>query len=172
MTTRTVDTAYLTRLLAWAEGEDAKRKAGLPSEWDQGNWIAIPAYTGYPDSIAPAVEAVANMSCGTSCCLAGKVALDAGAVPSVIDDDGEPYITGSLVDLPNGETQVDVPTFAQEVLGLNQDQRGALFGGSNTIEDLRVLIPAIIAGEDDYARLAQLVDGDRAARGYYNGLDA
>jgi hypothetical protein len=164
MSTRTVDTEYLARLLDWAEAEHEKKLAGEESEWDQGTWIDIPLYDGTSDSVTPAVEAVANLSCGTTCCLAGKVALDAGAVPSVLGEDGELYLTGSLVDLPDGEKEVDVAEFARQRLGLNIDQCGVLFAGSNTIEDLRVLIPAIIGGEDACYRLDELKYAARAER--------
>lgn len=138
--------ARLVHLAAWAAGEDAKRRLGLRSEWYQGTWFHV----------AP--------GCGTACCIAGKVALEDGAVPVITDDDGE--LVGpkraaklwngplsKLVDYdldgegvyPPGSTEpVEVANFAQEALGLTGPQAMALFDGSNDLEDVLRVVAALL----------------------------
>jgi hypothetical protein len=158
------DTEYLASLLAWAEDENEKRKRGERSEWDQGNWITLPAsFNGLLDD-HPGVPLV-SLPCGTACCIAGKVALDAGGLPALVGaGTSAPHYAGSIVDMPDG-TKVGVDTFAAERLGITVDQAEVLFSGSNDIEDLRLIIGAIIADSHiGYQQLIDLREWDRDTR--------
>ncbi|MFY1620068.1 hypothetical protein [Micromonospora sp. WMMD736] len=104
-------------------------------EHDQSNWVAVVSPHEEPDH-----------PCGTAMCLAGFVAIRAGAeVPKPIYD----YFMGAW-DIPywdvNPETgQLDsrhgvhVATFARKRLGISDDQADALFAGSNTLRVLRAM---------------------------------
>lgn len=115
----------LQGLLAWAEGEAEKAAQGKPSQWDQTIW---------------------SNECGTSCCIAGKVALEEGLTPRVstfyprtvrnfVTPDGD-FVT------PDGDS-VDPSDFAQDKLGLTLEQADALFEENNTLSDLRHIIGKI-----------------------------
>lgn len=140
------DIEHLHRLLDWAEVEDEKRQRGEFSEWDQHVWVNWILYD--PD---PEITDSSNY-CGTVCCLAGKVAVDAGAVSL----DG--YIeSGPMVALPteDGEQLVtDVSHFARQRLDLTKGQGAALFDSANDLQALREIVAMIAAGEDEYYTLA------------------
>lgn len=171
MTTETLptpDADYLTALLAWAETEHEKSLAGQPSEWDQESWFQLPRELEEAE-FAPMDEVPdLVLGCGTACCLAGKVSWDAGGRPllkkSHFDDFS--YFSTSIVAFPDG-SQAPVNTFAQDHLGLSDEEADVLFSGSNTIEDLRVLIPAIISGNfREDGDLEDFRDEKRTERGY------
>jgi len=102
----------LIRLYAWAWSQDILRRAGLPSEWDQESW------------------ATDRLSCGTSCCIAGKAFLDGGgkfSFPKDRDDDGETFTShGKINDL----IHVPIEEWATTWLG------GRDVGHSNTIMEM------------------------------------
>lgn len=146
-----VNRPKLIKLAQWAAGEHAKQQLGLPSEWDQASWLkAVPGLEA-----GPAVE-VEGTACGTSCCMAGKVALDAGAVPAIFTDDGyvpfdDPRSVEALyqgidfghVVLPDG-TDADVADFAQRELGITDHQAGRLFSGQNDLDTVLTVIRQIL----------------------------
>jgi hypothetical protein len=124
----------LIRLAQWAAGEDAKRRLGLPNEWEQGAWLTRR-------------DGAAEVGgCGTACCIAGKVAIEDGGVP-VVDELGDwarfsPGYDTSRVVFPeiDPDEEVRVEDYAQEKLGLTYNQRAALFSGSNTLDDVLRII--------------------------------
>lgn len=96
-----------------------------PEEWDQANWF-----------------------CGTKACFAGHAVLLAGA--QKVDDpnlaacgflvpyDGEPVI------ILSGAPMTGVGTRAKQLLGLTEDESGALFRGGNTMDDLRARVAELV----------------------------
>lgn len=145
--------AKLLELLDWVGAQDARRQAGLPSEWSQGSWLKlVPGLES-----GPQVVVREGTQCGTSCCIAGKVALSEGARPA--DFEGRPvfgteatpsttvyeYTSLDYV-IPPGETeQVFVSDFAQRVLGLNDEQATNLFRGSNDYPLIAQILGELIA---------------------------
>lgn len=141
----TVNEPLLRETLEWALREWHKQQAGLPSEWDQEQWLGnkFDAYVdrlvyeedyNYDAAEEVATKFKASRKCGTACCIAGKVALTDGWKP--YDADGG--VTG-MVKKKGVEDYVDVETVAKRLLGLSDAH---LFAGHNTIRDLYV-----IAGE-------------------------
>jgi hypothetical protein len=127
----------LLELVAWASGEAVKEAAGLPSEWNQQDWLTR------RDDVA------AGGHCGTACCIGGRAAMMAGGVPCSEyggrwDDQDDGY-TGGRVLLDGVERRVS--EVAQEYLGLNYDQRQALFHGSNELQDVVDVVGQILAGD-------------------------
>jgi len=128
-----VDIERLDHLLAWATEEEAKKRRGEPSQWDQGVYYLE-----------------RDPSCGTVCCISGKVVLEDGvpiqwSVPT--DWFLWPVDEGTEV----GWTPYGTPAdYAQEALGLSFEQAGALFDGANTLEMLRGVVAGIKQGLDDY----------------------
>lgn len=120
----TPDIPRLQTLLAWATAEDQKRRAGKPSEWDQGRW--------------------ANW-CGTTCCIAGKVLLEDGATPVLSGIGGDLVFSFTL---PNG-SRVDPGSYGRSALGLDYDQATVLFHADNDLDDLTTIIAAIENGDDE-----------------------
>lgn len=157
------DTEYLANLLAWAEEENEKLERGESSEWDQGNWITLPFEYSLLDGRSE--DLLASVPCGTACCIAGKVALEAGGRPAVVGIGTDfPHYAGSLVNMPDG-TKVGVDEFAARRLGITGDQAEVLFSGSNDIEDLRLIIGALIANPRiNFQQLADLREEGRDAR--------
>lgn len=119
----------LLGLKGWLYGEYLKKDAGLASEWDQAMWGR-------------------ETTCGTTCCIAGKIVLDAGGV----------FVGGTQVDpnrrnffdarMPGEVDSVNIELKAAELLGLTVQEHTVLFLGSNTYETAVAVIDAIIAGED------------------------
>lgn len=118
------NTERLLDLGRWAIAEDAKRQAGLPSEWDQESWFR-------------------KTSCGTAACMAGKVVLDDGGVPS-INDSGY----GWLATMPDGR-RMWADDYATEALDLPDDDgdEDHLFAGENSLDDVLRII-ADLTGVD------------------------
>src|SRR5690606_1799762 len=80
----------------------------------------------------------AGTACGTSCCIAGKVALDAGWKPAS-------GVGGAAV-LRDGEFRT-VRDVAIELLGLSEDDATRLFYGLNSIYDLYRIANEITGGQ-------------------------
>lgn len=143
-----IDIALLRKTLDWALDEHRKAQRGEQSEWEQGEWlssISDVAAWKLADSmdIADAMAKVARLglptACGTACCIAGKIALDAGYRPS--------YDTGAtaLVDVAGQQRMVgDV---AAELLGTTYRMVENLFYGHNTIYDLYRIAGELTGGE-------------------------
>lgn len=73
--------------------------------------------------------------CNSTCCVAGKTVLEEGGT----------YASMGLVTRPGG-ARVFVDTWASQILGLNSSEAGALFHGSNTVDDLRRIVADIESG--------------------------
>ncbi len=121
--TPTPDNNRIDRLIDWAEAS-AKAQDGA---WDQHHWAII-------------------RPCGTSYCIAGKV----------LEEEGVKFIwsrvslnsVGSLtVQADHEGTPKLIPLFAQEVLGLIDAEADALFKGSNSIDDLKLVAKKIRDGD-------------------------
>jgi hypothetical protein len=146
----------LIDLAVWVAGEHAKKELGLPSEWDQGAWLK--RQDGVND-------------CGTTCCVAGKVALDDGAKP--VPDYG---ISGewadlregedsSLVILPGSDESVNVRDYAQKALGLTDAQASLLFEGNNDLDDVLNVIRDLLAETEDEAPASDVPTSRRTQAG-------
>ena len=125
MNESTVNVPLLRKTLDWAYDQYQLSLRGLPSEWSQGEWIRHSS----------------AVSCGTVCCVAGKIALEAGW-RSLHGDGGSVVIQDGVIDFANA--------VAADELGLTRDQAEALFSGGNTIGML-------------YAIAGQLTDGEITA---------
>lgn len=119
----TMNRERLIGLAVWAAGEDAKQRLGLPSEWKQTFWLT-------------------RESCGTACCMAGKVAVDDGGIP-IFDTQGEAF----RVRLPGGKTQ-GVSEYAREVLGLDYFDASDLFSANNQLTDVLHVINNLLHRKD------------------------
>jgi len=113
----------LIKLYAWAWSQDILRRAGLPSEWDQGTW------------------ATDRLGCGTSCCIAGKAFLDAGGKFSFDarrDDEGEVSASYGYID---GRNFVRIDDWANTWLGGQTEEHSlivsAMFSPDNSLSDIR-----------------------------------
>lgn len=118
-----VNVPLLRKTLDWAYGQYQLAERGLPSEWTQGDWILRSSAT----------------ECGTTCCIAGKIALEAGWKPTM------PLLGGGEVQR-DGEVAF-VADVAQRELGLTGGQAEELFAGANTIERLYRLAGQCTSGE-------------------------
>lgn len=118
----------LRKVVEWVEWQDQLTEG---RQWDQEWWFT------------ERVE-VESPWCDTVMCIAGKVALDDGWVPTrQRSADGVTYYDNNVV--KNGETRL-VWDVAAELLGLDSDEADALFGGDNEAHDIR-RIAEEIAGE-------------------------
>jgi hypothetical protein len=127
----------LIELAVWVAGEHAKQELGLPSEWNQGQWL---------------LRRRGANSCGTACCIAGKVALADGAIP-VYDTRGDwsTQVDGrstALAYFPSLDAERPVDDYAREALGLTQSEASQLFEGSNDLERMLELIRGFLAQTD------------------------
>jgi len=124
----------LIDLATWAAGEHAKKELGLPSEWDQGHWL----------------KRDRDLSCGTTCCIAGKVALDDGGVPDggwhSWEDTHDGDVSGVLR-FPDGQLD-SASGHARRALGLTFHQADRLFDGDNGLTDVLAVIGALLNGRD------------------------
>lgn len=105
-----------------------------PEVWDQGSW-----------------------RCGSGMCFAGWAAMLTGAkwvYPQdnlYVDEYGETdNFENEMVEIPeelretfDGKEALHVSYFAEKVLGIDSDQRGVLFFGSNTIRMIEAMLLAI-----------------------------
>lgn len=136
----TVNRERLVKLVEWAAGQDALRQLGLPNEWDQSYWFI-------KDS---------NTACGTTCCLAGKVALDDGHLPTTAWDAGEQTAWEVADDGAEGISivldgkSISVKEYAQEALGLSDLEADRLFYGGSTLADVLSTVRRILV--DDAAK--------------------
>jgi hypothetical protein len=149
--TEAVDTPRLRKTLEWALSEHRKAERGEPSEWNQEEWLGTLRAATWnrlftdtdmsPGETDRAVEQL-NLStaCGTACCLAGKIVLDAGMQPaSATGSDGH-VVTASGVER-------SVPTVALELLGGDPEEVTRLFRGDNTIRDLYRIAGELTGGD-------------------------
>jgi len=124
-----VNVPLLRKTLEWAYEQHLKAERGEPSEWNQSNWIL-------------------TTECGTVCCIAGKITIDAGWTPVW------GFVGGGEVVRRDGisdDVSDDVSSYASDVatreLGLTEGQAQLLFSGANTIEDLYSLAGQFTDGE-------------------------
>lgn len=135
----------LIDLAEWLGAQNARQRLGLPSEWNQSDWL-VPR-----DGVA------LGGHCGTAGCAAGYIVVThLGATPLRTDDGN----VRPLVELPTGEIQSDgsrepirwsVDDAARTYLGLDHDQAYALFAAGNTFGTMMDRIRGLIewAREDD-----------------------
>ena len=138
MDARMPNRAALIRLYRWSQTEDAKRQRGLPSEWDQVEWIG---YRLNKD----------GNHCGTVCCLAGKTVMDAGAAPY-----GHGQLVTSAMTVFFGAVEFEdhavaeqVPLLAARILGLDPESAQELFFDSDDLAQVRASISAILGDDVD-----------------------
>lgn len=133
----TPDFDTIDSLIDWAAKEHEKREAGLPSEWDQAQWV------GTDDGKNPVLDKgeIVLPSCNTACCLAGKVALDNRAVTATWDDDAKDWIFHI-----NGfewAGNSDFFEYARERLRLLPDEANWLFDADSSLAMLRSIRDSI-----------------------------
>lgn len=112
--------ARIDELIDWAAAEQEKADAGEPSQWNQNVWVA-------------------PITCGTVCCIFGKLALDDGVLKT---------INGTLRVNNRGAVDVDRSffTYGRDRLGLTDTEADALSDPSNDLDDLRHVRHAIAKG--------------------------
>lgn len=123
--TNEVNIPLLRKAVEWAEAENAKGldAVGRPlGEWYQGDW-----HTNKSWWVEYSTHDTTN-TCGTAYCIAGYV----GQLL-------EPAFQKSDYLHENTEDEIHVSKFAQEALGLTNDQASSLFAGGNDIERIREL---------------------------------
>lgn len=121
-----------------------------PEEWDQSTWLRFFDENG--ESVISWARYQAG-GCGTACCLAGRIVLDAGAEVTKYNDDyyyapgAVPYLTDNHV-LYRGELRV-IPALATDLLTGERSAWGELdllFDGDNTLSDLWEQAQALTGG--------------------------
>jgi hypothetical protein len=138
----TVDAPRLAKTLDWALEQHWRAEAGLFSEWNQAAWMR------HSDDLARErgmyeeylVAQRAGATCGTACCIAGKVALDNG-YHSVHGNGGDAVIHRRT------RARVGAAKVAAELLGLTTWQADLLFSGGNRITDLYAIAEVLTGGE-------------------------
>lgn len=158
----------LVELASWLGAEKAKKDVGLPSEWNQGSWMGRMTDTrggdyitaSRPDGLEGVLpENVPDNWCGTTACAAGHVALASGgkfAVYSVDSGTYEPaelvtedvlnrggWDADTIIDPSSGERRA-VRSYAQEQLGLDDEQSQRLFAGENSYDRMMELLAEFI----------------------------
>lgn len=141
------DCVKLRKILAHIRDLEASRPDGtfgsfgiIPqgeSAWRQGDWFALYAGQGpvrnaviQPGGVIATVQQQ-EYTCGTAACFAGWDALLFAPAGT--------QIRGNLLILP-GDKVISVAEWAEEDLGLNPQDAGALFAAYNTIDRIEALI--------------------------------
>lgn len=164
---RKINVPMLVELAEWVGQQEARRRLGLASEWDQEHWLAR-------DTSLPT-------SCGTAACLAGYTTLRNGWVPTpaaavalslspldVLADGGieDPedfgddswdngdvaaYVSRVRYEGRGKDRRIAeiletryVPTVAAEILGIEEIVADQLFIGSNDYDDVMSIIEQLI----------------------------
>lgn len=143
----------LIHLAEWVGSQQARKDLGIPSEWDQENWLTW--LNGELLEFSP---------CGTAACIAGKTALEDGGIPFASTWDYNASANwgsipvGPLAEAEVGETgafiqfgddpPVEVNVYAQQALGLNDDEADALFDENNDYDRVIQVVRSIL--DDDY----------------------
>jgi hypothetical protein len=139
----------LRKTLDWVMHEHEKHLRGEPSEWDQQVWINAKLTDTQHDVFYDEVAAAARDevdrvdvqklestlgSCGTVCCVAGKVVLDEyGPVAAALIDKGfNP--DGTMSHYPHD--LIGIRSRAADLLGLTDLEAEVLFHGDNDYEML------------------------------------
>jgi hypothetical protein len=125
----------LEKAVRWAVEENAKTKRS-DLTWDQEEWFA-----GALDGKAK-VEGYhyVDVTCGSTCCIAGNVVVEAGDRFIVPDHFTERYEQGDMVTVEMCLTKkrevYSVETRAEHLLGITPSQARWLFDGDNDIESV------------------------------------
>lgn len=119
-----MDVPLLRKVVEWVEWQDALYEG---KEWYQGTWF-------YQSFFVEETE-----WCDSAMCVAGKVATDAGWMPTMVAS----YYDSCVV--KDGEKRL-VWDVAAELLGLEQEVADTLFDGDNEAHDIRRIAEGI-AGE-------------------------
>lgn len=120
----------LIALAAWAGGEHAKQRLGLPSEWDQAHWFSKREGVGI------------GGFCGTAGCLAGKQALEEGWRIRMFEGKPDDFVS-KVVD--GQQVEEFAATVAREALGLSSEDADRLFEADNNYDDVLRIIGELIA---------------------------
>jgi hypothetical protein len=125
-----VNVKLLRETLEWAHDQWHRWQRNEISEWEQGDWM-VPTAQRYWELSDEDFQALINEGaiCGTSCCVAGKVAFDLGYRPTV----------GSLVANPETGERELISEVARKNLRITEDEADDLFSGDNDIYDLYAL---------------------------------
>jgi hypothetical protein len=156
------DAELLTKTLAKIEEIEAKGQGG----WDQGEWVAWPApdaeravkgkkgrFRSVFDASSSEQVALLPVDCGTAKCFAGwAVALAGEGIRQRVyrwkNDQGEWVYGYGSAGVEVGGRWVPVSDRAEQLLGLDPYEAGALFSGSNSLDDLREYVGNLIDGKD------------------------
>lgn len=112
-----------------------------PRTWVQDSWYKnVDPETGVSFLQQITEEVEETNSCSTSFCFAGHVALHEG-FPNPPKTNVENWTR--LVVSEDGTYSEDVSDFARDILGLTYDQAEALFGSSNSMEDLKLMVQVL-----------------------------
>lgn len=114
-----VNTELLIKVNDWVQAENAKRSRGDDSEWNQESW-----------------------ACGTSCCFAGKVVLEAG---------GKFIFDNSLRArrcVLNGRNDT-IAYAAAHILDIDVKDAEGLFSGGNDASDIDRYVQSIMAADQE-----------------------
>lgn len=148
--TATLNVDLLRSTLEWAYDQWHRQQRGEISEWEQGDWVIETAHR-IPSYKEPVLRALIDegVLCGTSCCVAGKIAYGLGY--------RQISRGSSLMQLPkvsriHARTASEIAT---EALGITEEEADDLFSGDNDIYDLfkfgsdwtggAIVIPADVA---------------------------
>lgn len=110
-----VNKELLLKVNDWVQAEDAKFGKGKESEWDQTSW-----------------------ACGTACCFAGKVVLEAGGT-FIFGD----YLHANRCVLNGYEDRIEDAAIA--LLGIGDDDAEDLFSGGSDAYDIDRKVRRIVA---------------------------
>lgn len=129
-----LDVPLLRKTLEWATAEWRKQAAGLASEWEQGHFV----------------KKVAGVDCGTACCLAGKIVLDAGYLPvyemaTWADPVFECDVTSWVRDSEGKQWHCE--DAAMKLLRMHRQDAERLFSGNNGVHDIWRIAEDITDGE-------------------------
>lgn len=152
----TVDVARLRAVLEFVTAN--------PERWDQGNWYRL------PDEAYVEAEPGTDWTCGTTACVAGWTAIQAGYVPTTN------HLGRSVLIDPNAPgLELRVADVATDLLGLTYEQSDLLFFADNTLRDVwefarvftdgEIRVPPEVADGE-----LNLFDPEDEVDGYYESL--
>lgn len=112
-----------------------------PEHHDQGTWF-----------YARVKDYESRTLCKTTGCFAGNAVTLGGAEIVINWDNLGPRIAKgqqigwSYIEMPDGVKRFSIQAVAKEMLGLDDDSAGILFGGSNSIERLQYYVDILCSG--------------------------
>ena len=117
-----------------------------PKHWSQWTWaIVVPEdVINDPEAYSPDLY---QLDCGTACCFAGQVCLQAGGSFTIdpwgqtMLGRGEPIAIESVT-WPDGSQEI-IGEAAERLLDLNSNAASFLFNSQNSMAQLRVLVDAL-----------------------------